>query len=127
MKHDFADGKYTVIENNGDLSALRYGEHWNRDLAGDHLIYSMLVEVDTLKAELTKLAKPDKTPSEIIDAATIAELTLKVGSLTQRLDMVNRDCRDRSNERAIIACNLGAYGLLLSPDGTVSKDPNYVK
>jgi hypothetical protein len=52
MQHDFADGKYTVINDNGKLTALRYGEPWARDLTGDNLIYSMLVEVDRLKQEL---------------------------------------------------------------------------
>lgn len=52
MKHSFADGKYTIINDNGILTALRYGEPWERDLTGDNLIYWMLVEVDRLKTEL---------------------------------------------------------------------------
>lgn len=51
MKHDFADGKYTVINDNGNLTALRNGEPWGRDLVGDNLVYWMLVEVDSLKAQ----------------------------------------------------------------------------
>ena len=55
MKHEFADGKYTVInENDGYLTALRYGEPW-QDLTGNHLIYWMLVEVDTLKQQRNEL------------------------------------------------------------------------
>lgn len=50
MKHDFADGKYTVINDNGVLKALRNGEEW-RDLTGDNLIYWMLCAVDQLKTE----------------------------------------------------------------------------
>ncbi len=50
MRHEFADGKYTVINDNGKLTALRHGEPWVRDLVGDNLVYWMLVEVDTLKA-----------------------------------------------------------------------------
>lgn len=50
MRHEFADGKYTVINDNGKLTALRHGEPWGRDLVGDNLVYWMLVEVDTLKA-----------------------------------------------------------------------------
>ena len=49
MEHDFNDGKYTVINKEGVLTALRYGEPWVRDLTGDNLVYWMLVEVDTLK------------------------------------------------------------------------------
>ena len=52
VRHDFADGKYTVINDNGKLTALRYGEPWKRDLTGNNLIYWMLCEVDNLKAEL---------------------------------------------------------------------------
>ena len=35
MKHDFADGKYTVINDNGKLTALLHGEPWARSLVGD--------------------------------------------------------------------------------------------
>jgi len=41
----FDNGKYTVINNNGLLSALRYGEPW-RELTGDNLVAAMLHEVD---------------------------------------------------------------------------------
>jgi len=49
MRHDFNDGKYTIINDNGQLTALRNGEPWGRDLTGDNLIYWMLVEVIRLK------------------------------------------------------------------------------
>ena len=48
---DFADGKYTVINENGKLTALRHGELWGRDLTGDNLIYWMLMDALKLKAE----------------------------------------------------------------------------
>ena len=48
---DFNDGKYTVISDNGRLTALRNGEPWNRDITGDNLIYWMLVEAIRLKEE----------------------------------------------------------------------------
>lgn len=48
---DFNDGKYTVIYDNGRLTALRNGEPWNRDITGDNLIYWMLVEAIRLKEE----------------------------------------------------------------------------
>lgn len=80
MRHDFADGKYTVINDNGRLTALRHGEPWGRDLVGDTLVYWMLCEVDDLRAqrdallEALKLAKsiighPDDAHSQMIDAA----------------------------------------------------------
>lgn len=43
-RHEFAEGKYTVINDNGKLTALRNGEPWERDLTGDNLVYWMLVE-----------------------------------------------------------------------------------
>lgn len=50
-KMDFADGKYTVINDNGKLTALRHGEPWGRDLVGDNLVYWMLVDSLQLKAQ----------------------------------------------------------------------------
>ena len=47
-----ADGKYTVINDNGKLTALRNGEPWARDLIGDNLVYWMMVEILRLKEEL---------------------------------------------------------------------------
>lgn len=46
---DFCDGKYTFINDNGVLTALRHGEPWCRDLVGDNLVYWMFVEVQRLK------------------------------------------------------------------------------
>ena len=50
-KMDFADGKYTVINDNGKLTALRHGEPWGRDLVGDNLVYWMLVDSLRLKEQ----------------------------------------------------------------------------
>ena len=55
MKHDIANGKYTIINDNGRLSALRHGEYWNRDLCGDNLIYWMLVDFDKMKEQRDEL------------------------------------------------------------------------
>ena len=52
---DFADGKYTVINENGKLSALRYGELWARDLVGDNLVYWMLMDAVKLKQQRDNL------------------------------------------------------------------------
>jgi hypothetical protein len=59
-QHTFADGKYTVINDNGNLTALRHGEPWTRDFTGDNLVYWMLVEVERLKAALAALAAKDE-------------------------------------------------------------------
>lgn len=49
---DVADGKYTVvIEDNGDLYALRYGERW-RDFTGDKLIYCLAAELQEARDAL---------------------------------------------------------------------------
>jgi hypothetical protein len=44
------NGKYTVVNDNGKLSALRNGEPWARDLVGDNLVYWMMVEILRLQA-----------------------------------------------------------------------------
>jgi hypothetical protein len=54
MQHSFDNGKYTVVNNNGILTALRYGEPW-QDLSGNNLVYWMLIEVDRLKTENKEL------------------------------------------------------------------------
>lgn len=58
MRHDFLDGKYTVIfdEDTGRLSALRYGEPW-RDLVGDGMVLAMLQRVDALQQEVDALQR----------------------------------------------------------------------
>jgi hypothetical protein len=47
---DFDDGKYTVINDRGVLTALRHGQPW-RDLVGDNLVYWMFVTARDLKEE----------------------------------------------------------------------------
>lgn len=49
MKREYKleDGKYTVIEQDGECRALRYGEEW-RYLTGDKLIGALLAEIDRL-------------------------------------------------------------------------------
>jgi hypothetical protein len=42
---DLEGGKYTVIYDNGRLSALRYGEPW-RDLTGDGLVLALVHEIE---------------------------------------------------------------------------------
>lgn len=69
VQHSFADGKYTVINDKGILTALRYGEPWERDLTGDNLIYWMLCEVDKLKAELAEAKDAYNALSNELDAA----------------------------------------------------------
>lgn len=56
MRHDFEDGKYTLIqeEYTGRLHALRYGEYW-RDLTGDKMVRAMLMEVHSLRQEVQSL------------------------------------------------------------------------
>jgi len=53
---DLNDGKYSVINDDGRLTALRHGEPW-RNLSGDNLIYWMFVEIVSLKAEIAQMAE----------------------------------------------------------------------
>ncbi len=45
---DLEGGKYTLINDNGKLTALRYNEPW-RDLCGDKLIAALVAERDELE------------------------------------------------------------------------------
>lgn len=51
-KINLCEGKYTLINDNGKLTALRYGECWDRDLTGDNLVYSLFVEAIRMREEL---------------------------------------------------------------------------
>lgn len=62
----FADGKYTVVYDQGHLTALRYGETW-RDLSGDNLIYWMLVEAIKYKAQSSRLTQQLEIVSRNLD------------------------------------------------------------
>lgn len=54
-KIDLADGKYTVMHNNGaNLRALRYGESW-RDLTGDNLVYYMACRIEELEQAIQEI------------------------------------------------------------------------
>lgn len=60
MKVTVGDGKYTVIQREGEgLRALRYGDPW-RDCTGDGLIYGLAAEVASLRGSLedAKQSKP---------------------------------------------------------------------
>ena len=59
---DFKGGKYTIINDNGHLSALRYGEPWIYEISGSKLFYAMFVEAlrlkdvcDALRAEIDNI------------------------------------------------------------------------
>lgn len=45
------DGKYTVVVDEGKLSALRYGESW-QDLTGNNLVYWLAVELAEAREKL---------------------------------------------------------------------------
>ena len=75
---DFDGGKYTVVNDNGRLTALRNGEPWNRDITGDNLIYWMLVEAIRLKEERDALAEW-KRQAEWIDEPFKAEALAEHG------------------------------------------------
>ena len=47
-RESFDNGKYTVVFEDGEFKALRYGEEW-RSLTGDGMILSMLHEVERLR------------------------------------------------------------------------------
>lgn len=58
---DVADGKYTVVIDNGKLFALRYGQPW-QDLTGNNLVYWLATELQAARA---KTAGGDAPPVHI--------------------------------------------------------------
>lgn len=80
------DGKYTVIFDNGQLHALRYGERW-RDLSGDKLIYALMCRIQALEAAASAclshpagsdrqpgLSLAGEQPAEVSDEPTEAQI-----------------------------------------------------
>lgn len=53
--------------------------------------------------------------------AQFAEKTLDAHNAWMRYEIANRMCADRMNERALIAQQLGQFGLQLLADGTVTQ------
>lgn len=89
---DFNDGKYTVISDNGRLTALRYGEPWNRDITGDNLIYWMLVEAIRLKEERDASAAKLKEQDARIDDLLACYLpSARPGALDRRFPVTPRE------------------------------------
>jgi hypothetical protein len=54
MEIQLENGKYTVVNDNGKLSALWYEQPW-RDLTGDGLILAMVHEIHDLQTKLKEL------------------------------------------------------------------------
>lgn len=53
---DVCNGKYSVIIDGGNLSALRHGEPW-QDLCGNNLVYWLACELRDARAELASLGR----------------------------------------------------------------------
>lgn len=70
---DFADGKYTVINDNGKLTALRHGEPWGRDLIGDNLVYWMFVKAREQAAEIERLKAEVQAKSDVLAGSLKAQ------------------------------------------------------
>ena len=53
-RYELEGGKYTILNDNGVITALRYGEPW-REFVGDNLIGSLVEEVRRLHGVNDKL------------------------------------------------------------------------
>lgn len=51
------DGKYTVINDHGKLTAERNGEPWQINLTGNNLVYWMMVEIQNLRELAQKVVQ----------------------------------------------------------------------
>lgn len=47
-------GKYTVLNNNGVITALRYGKPWRDDLVGDGLVLALVQRIEELEEGVEK-------------------------------------------------------------------------
>lgn len=56
MKVSVSEGKYTVVQDDEGLRALRYGEPW-RDCVGDNLIYSLAAELEATREAVMAAAE----------------------------------------------------------------------
>lgn len=101
MKYDFEDGKYTVSFDNGNLTALRNGEPWGRDLVGDKLVYAMLAEVTRLAALNAELSeKLVDTEADLqsrrvqlnFDRDIIDGLKTQLAEATRQADLIGSAC-----------------------------------
>lgn len=57
QKIDVCNGKYTVVfdDETGEMTALRYGEPWNKDIQGDNLVYWLSMELQCAKEQLAEM------------------------------------------------------------------------
>lgn len=81
-----SDGKYTVINDAGKLTALRNGEPWGRDLVGDNLIYWMFVRIRELEAAVALKSAPQHSSDAPSDAEKLLEA---IGNATHRAGIYN--------------------------------------
>lgn len=96
MKYDFADGKYSIIDDNGELTAFRNGEPWDRVLVGDALVYWMLVKIDQLDADSVTNIMLDVVPGSDgmgheVYAKSVGDVVNKLTELDARLEEAEGD------------------------------------
>lgn len=56
------DGKYSVVNENGILTAFRYGESWpekSHDLIGDGFVLALVGQIEELRSQVGVLKKHD--------------------------------------------------------------------
>lgn len=72
MRATTLDGKYTVVlDNNGKLYALRYGQPW-RDCCGDNLVFALAQDLETLSGRLARISE-DMTDDEMAGHSSIED------------------------------------------------------
>jgi hypothetical protein len=76
IRHDFYEGKYTVVFEGNRFYAYRYGAEW-RDLCGDGLVLAMLQDYDELKTRYDALIA---FMNQVSDGTTDEEKTLEINA-----------------------------------------------
>lgn len=94
-KLSFEDGKYQLILDAGEFTALRHGQPW-RDLTGDKLVYTMFAEIQRLQVELVKGAAQHRMQARLTAEAQESLKILRAPRVPNG-DMLFTLCRVESN------------------------------
>lgn len=134
-----ADGKYTVTNDQGTLTALRNGEPWGRDLVGDNLVYSMFVRIRELEEALgTRKAAAVVTIPDLSEAETSSVIELvnatcqyephQTGYVRELMAALANAMKDKAEGRAVVAPSakgMSACDEVVAPPSVKAPDPEW--
>lgn len=92
---EFDNGKYTVIADQGKLTALRYGEPW-RELTGDNLVHCMLdttLKQQEAPEDFKSAAKKYQEYKDQVELGDDTMAIIKFEEFQQLLNKAHAKCR----------------------------------